>query len=96
MLLKNPKSKVTNEEVKLFRYLYKIQSSVEIRAPEAYERIDWVVLGWVVVYKLMFKDRMRFPIPRLMRDVCNHYEIAPSQLMPNAWRILMALESFSV
>ena len=30
MLLKNPISKVTNEEVKLLRYLYKIPSSVEI------------------------------------------------------------------
>ena len=30
MLLKNPRSTVTNEEVKLWRYLYKIPSSVEI------------------------------------------------------------------
>ena len=39
---------------------------------------------------------MRFPIPKLIRDMCNHYEIAPSQLMPNAWRVLMSLESLSV
>ena len=26
----------------------------------------------------------------------SHYEIAPSLLMPNAWRILLALESLSV
>ena len=30
MLLKNPKSSVTNEEVKLWRYMYKIPSNVEI------------------------------------------------------------------
>ena len=52
--------------------------------------------GWVVIYELMLKDGMRFPIPKLIRDVCNHYEIAPSQLMPNAWRILMSLESLSI
>ena len=39
---------------------------------------------------------MRLPIPKLVRDVCDHYEIAPSQLMLNAWRILIALESLSV
>ena len=48
------------------------------------------------MYELMLKDRMRFSIPRLIRDVCNHYEIAPSQLMSNAWRVLMSLESLSV
>ena len=39
---------------------------------------------------------MRFPIPKLIRDMCDHYEIAPSQLMLNAWRVLMSLESLSV
>jgi len=39
---------------------------------------------------------MRFPISRLIRDVCDHYEITPSQLMPNAWRVLMSPESLSV
>ena len=32
----------------------------------------------------------------LIRDVCDHYEIAPSQLMPNAWRVLMSLESLII
>ena len=40
MLLKNPKSNVTNEEVKLWRYLYKIPSTVEIRVPKTHERVD--------------------------------------------------------
>ena len=39
---------------------------------------------------------MRLLIPRLIRDVYDHYLIAPSQLMPNTWRILMALEILSV
>ena len=52
--------------------------------------------GWIAVYELMLKDRMRFPIPRLIRDVCDHYEIALTQLMPNAWRVLMSLESLSI
>ena len=51
---------------------------------------------WVVIYELILKDGMRFLISKLIRDVCDHYEIAPSQLMPNAWRVLMSLESLSV
>ena len=39
---------------------------------------------------------MRFPIPKLVRDVLDHYEIAPSQLMPNTRRILLALECLSM
>ena len=55
-----------------------------------------VVPSWVVIYELMLKDRMRFLIPRLIRDMYNHYEIAPSQLIPNAWRVLMSLKSLSI
>ena len=53
VLLKNPRSKVTKDEFNKLRYFYKIPQSVEVRAPEAYEKIDWVVPGWVTLYKLM-------------------------------------------
>ena len=92
--MKNPRSTVTNDEVKLWRYLYRIPSSVEIWVLKAHERIDWVVPSWVTVYELMLKEGMRFP--RLIRDVCDHNEIALSQLMPNVWRMLMSLESLGV
>ena len=48
------------------------------------------------MYEFMLKDGMRFPIPRLIRDVCDYYEITPSQLMSNAWRVLMSLERLSI
>ena len=96
MLLNNPKSSVSIAEVKMWSYLYKIPLSVEIRVPTPHERVDWVVPGWVAIYELMLKDGMRFPIPKLIRDVCDHYKIAPSQLMPNVWRVLMSLESLSI
>ena len=96
MLLNNPKSSVSSAKVKLWRYLFKIPPSMEIRVPTAHKRVDWVVLGWVVIYELVLKDGMRFLIPKLIRDVCDHYEITPSQLMPNAWRVLMSLESLSI
>ena len=69
---------MTNEELSKLRYLYKIPQSMEVRALEAHERIDWVVPGWVTPYEMMFRDGMRLSIPRLVGDVYSHYEIAPS------------------
>ena len=66
MLLKNPRSSVKTEDIKLWRYLYGIPLSVEIRVPTMHERVDWAVPGWVAMYELMLKDGMRFPIPRLI------------------------------
>ena len=96
MLLKNLRSTMKTKDIKLWRYMYRIPPSVEIRVPTTHERVDWVMHGWVAVYELMLKDGMRFPIPKLISDVCDHYEIAPSQVMPNAWRVLTSSESLSV
>ena len=45
MLLKNPRSSVATEDIRLWRYLYGIPPSVEVRVPTAHERVDWVVPG---------------------------------------------------
>ena len=82
--MNNPRSKVTEEELKKLRYLYKIPQSVVIHAPKAHESVDWVILGWVALYEIVFGDGLRLSILKLVRDVLDHYEIAPRQLMPNA------------
>ena len=40
MLLKNPRSSVATEDIKLWLYLYGIPPSVEIRVPTAYEQVN--------------------------------------------------------
>ena len=45
MLLKNPRSSVKTEDINMWRYMYRIPLSVEIRVPTTHERVDWVVLG---------------------------------------------------
>ncbi|KAL6564768.1 hypothetical protein OROMI_016218 [Orobanche minor] len=57
-------------------------------------RADWDLPGMTCLYELPFKLGFRFPLPRLIREVCDFYEIAPGQLVSNAWRLLMALEVF--
>ena len=49
-----------------------------LKNPKSSVKVDWVAPGWVAMYELMLKDGMRFPILRLIRDVCDNYEIAPS------------------
>ena len=73
-----------------------ILASAEIRAPFPHKRVNWDVLGWYSFYKFASKVRFCFPMPKLVRDVSRHFEIAPSQLTPNAWRILMSLECLSM
>ena len=69
ILLSNPRSKVTENDLGKLRYMFKITKSMEIRAPEAHERVDWVIPGWVSLHKITFRDRMRLPIPKLVRDL---------------------------
>ena len=48
MLLKNPRSGVKAEDIKLWRYLYRIPPSVEIQVPTTHEKVDWVMPGYRV------------------------------------------------
>ena len=66
------------------RYMYQIPAVVEIRAPHSHERVDWDVQGWWSFYEFSFEAGFRFPVPRLVREVLSHFQIAPSQLMPNS------------
>ena len=58
--------------------------------------MDWEVPGWVAFYELPFQDGLRLPIPKLVREVLDHFEIAPSQLMPNMWHMLISLECLNM
>ena len=61
-----------------------------------YERVDWDDPGWVSFYEFDFEVGFIFLVPKLVREVLSHYEIAPSQLMPNTWRLLISLECLSM
>ena len=65
--MSNIGSKVVVDELGKIRYLYKIPKSVEIRSSEPHERVDWVILGWVVLYEFTFNEGMRLLIPKLVR-----------------------------
>ena len=92
----NPGSCFQEFDMLKLRYMYQIPAAVEIRAPGSHERVDWDIQGWWSFYEFAFEAGFRFPVPRLMREVFSHFQIAPSQLMPNSWRVLMTLECISM
>ena len=91
----NPSSSFKEFDMLKLRYKYQISSSMEIRTPLPHEHVDWNVQGWWSFYEFAFEAGFRFPMPKLVREVVSHFKIALSQMIPNAWRILMSLECIS-
>lgn len=43
----------------------------------------------VDLFSLMFSNGLQLPFCRLIRDILNFLKLAPAQLHPNAWRIMV-------
>ncbi|KAL6566855.1 hypothetical protein OROMI_015259 [Orobanche minor] len=94
LLGENVASKLSLKEMRHIRRNYDIPDHIALHVPSKEVRADWDLPGMTCLYELPFKLGFRFPLPRLIREVCDFYEIAPRQLVPNVWRLLMALEVF--
>ena len=57
---------------------------IEVRVPSEFERADWLAL-----YELFFEVGLCLPIPNLARKILLNFNLAPTQLMPKAWRIII-------
>ncbi|KAL6580269.1 hypothetical protein OROMI_008293 [Orobanche minor] len=94
LLGENVSSKLSLKDMRRIPWNYDIPDHIALHVPSKEVRADWDILGMTCLYELPFKLGFRFPLPRLIREVCDFYEIAPGQLVSNAWRLLMALEVF--
>ncbi|XP_060974434.1 uncharacterized protein LOC115696430 isoform X2 [Cannabis sativa] len=88
----NPRSSMTKGDILRMRHQYEIHSSIQMRLPTIAERPDWDSGDWVCMYEFPFRICFRFPFPPFVQEVLDYYEVAPSQLMPNAWRLLLGIE----
>ncbi|KAM6565968.1 hypothetical protein CsatA_025096 [Cannabis sativa] len=88
----NPRSSMTKGDTLRMRHQYEIHSSIQMRLPTIAERPDWDSGDWVCMYEFPFRIGFRFPFPPFVQEVLDYYEVAPSQLMPNAWRLLLGIE----
>ena len=91
----SPASVVAADHLDGFRVIYGIPESIELRVAQEHERADWDIPGWTCFYEYMLRLGFRFPIPRLIRHVLKYFDLAPGQLMPNSWRILLSLTVLS-
>ncbi|KAK3225074.1 hypothetical protein Dsin_004936 [Dipteronia sinensis] len=87
----NPRSVLTDDDMDNIRTIYGIPDDVVLRAAKEHERADWDIPGWTCFYEYNFSQRFRFSVPSLARRFLVYYDIAPGQLMPNSWRILISL-----
>ena len=91
ILKDSPASVISEDMLPGIRAMYGIPNDVELRAPKEHERADWDIPGWTCLYEYTFRLGFRFPIPQLVRRMLVYYDLAPGQLMPNTWRILLGL-----
>ena len=91
VLQKNPASLISEDNLCVLREIYGIPKEVELRAPMKHEGADWDIPGWTCFYEYTLRLGFRFPVPPLARRLLLYYDLAPGQLMPNTWRILLSL-----
>ncbi|XP_028118679.1 lysine histidine transporter 2-like [Camellia sinensis] len=87
------KSTITEAELEAIREKYQIPGEVELLLSTSTERSSDARPGEFSLYEEALKGRLRLPLPQVVVDVLNRLEVAPGQLMPNAWKILLACAS---
>ena len=75
---------------------FMIPDSITMSKPKPHEKADAPRQGWVCFYEITFKIGVRLPLHPLMCMVLDHFNLAPSQLMPNSWRYLLGLVVLSL
>ena len=73
-----------------FRDRFQFLERVWIRFPHKEEWACHFLPGEVCFYEAAFQNRLRFPVHPFIMELLNHFNIAPGQLMPSSWRIVIS------
>ena len=68
---------------------FQFPSSVRVRIPSGDDRACCSYDDEVCFYKANFVSDLRFPIHPFLRELFSHLSLAPTQLVPNSWRIVI-------
>ncbi|KAL2506176.1 Plus3 domain-containing protein [Abeliophyllum distichum] len=71
--------------------MYRIPDDIEFVVPGPDDRADDPPLGTVALNQAILAAGLRLPFPRVVRKFLREWGIAPTQLCPNGWRILVGL-----
>ena len=69
-----------------------LDPNLPIRLPEGDEQLDWYSENWATLCIDYFPLRKVVPLPKLILELCLKYDLAPSQLMPSLWLIILCVE----
>ena len=73
-----------------FRDRFQFPDRVRVRLPSEEDRACHFFPGEVCFYESAFTWGLRFPVHPFLMELLDHFGIAPGQLMPNSWRILIS------
>ncbi|GMP84445.1 hypothetical protein CsSME_00037974 [Camellia sinensis var. sinensis] len=90
---KADKSTITAADLEAIRERYQISAEVELLLPTSRKRPFDARPGEFSLYEEALKGGLRLSLLQVVVDVLNRLEVAPGQLMPNAWKILLACAS---
>ncbi|KAL2533434.1 Uncharacterized protein Adt_06785 [Abeliophyllum distichum] len=84
-------SEVSEGQLREWHQMYRIPDDVEFVVPGPDDRADDPPLGTVALNQAILAAGLRLPFPRVVRKFLREWGIAPTQLCPNGWRILIGL-----
>ena len=78
------------ETLSRFKGRFQFHDRVRIRLPREEERACHFLPGEVFFYETAFLNGLRFLVHPFIMEILGHFGIAPRQLMPNSWRIVVS------
>ncbi|KAL2485675.1 Plus3 domain-containing protein [Abeliophyllum distichum] len=84
-------SEVSEGQLREWHQMYRIPDDIEFVVPGPNDRADDPPLGTVALNQAILAAGLRLPFPRVVRKFLWEWGIAPTQLCPNGWRILIGL-----
>ena len=86
----NEECGLDNDTLGRFKDKFQFPEWVRVRLPSKGERACNFFPGEVCFYKSSFACGLRFLVHLNLMELLNHFGIAPGQLMPNSWRIVVS------
>ena len=77
------------DTVAIFRDRFQFSERVRICRPNDEDRACHFFPGEICFYEAAFSCGLRFSVHPFIMEILDHFGIAPGQLMPNSWRIVV-------
>ena len=77
------------ETVARFKDRFQFPVRVRVRQPGDEDKACHFFPGEICFYEATFSCGLRFPVHPFIMELLDHFGIAPGQLMPNSWRIVV-------